>query len=119
MAGEPRIPARADGAVAVLPQSARKRADARRLLPSGRAVVITLIVVALAAGVYLLARESSLFSLDTVDVRGAPPSVAGQVRAALAEFKGDSLVTLDGAAVERRLLGLPVVADAPLAVGPV
>jgi cell division septal protein FtsQ len=38
--------------------------------------------------------------------------VAGQVRAALSEFKGDSLVTLNGAAVVRRLDGLPVVADA-------
>jgi cell division protein FtsQ len=34
------------------------------------------------------------------------------VRAALADFKGDSLVTLNGAAVVRRLDGLPVVADA-------
>jgi cell division protein FtsQ len=113
VAGEPRIPARADAAVAVLPERAPKRnADVRRLLPSGRATVIALIVVALACGVYLLARESSLFALERVDVRGAPLSVAGQVRAALAEFKGSSLVTLDGAAVDRRLSALPVVAEA-------
>lgn len=113
MPGEARISARTEAAVAVLPRAApQRRIDVTRLLPSGRATVITLVVVALAAGVYLLARESSMFAVGTIDVRGAPPSVAGQVRAALAEFKGDSLVTLNGAAVVRRLEGLPVVAAA-------
>jgi cell division protein FtsQ len=83
-----------------------------RLLPSGRASVITLIVVVLAGAVYLLARETSLFAVQTIDVRGAPPPVAAQVRAALAPYKGTSLVTLDGAGVERRLDALPVVAEA-------
>jgi cell division protein FtsQ len=111
--GEPRIPARADAAVAVLPRPASKRrVDLVGLLPSSRAVAITLVVVALATGVYLLARESSLFAVDTIDVRGAPPPVAAQVRAALAPFKGASLVTLNGAGVEDRLAALPVVAHA-------
>ena len=89
-----------------------RRIDLARLVPSGRATIITLIVVALAAGLYVLARESSLFAVDTIDVRGASGSVAGQIRAALADFKNDSLVTLDGSAVERRLASLPVVASA-------
>jgi cell division protein FtsQ len=113
VAGETRIRARTDAAVAVLPRPVpRRRIDLARLIPSGRATVITLIVVALAGGVYLLARESSLFAVDTIDVRGAPPPVAAQVRAALAPYKGASLVTLDGAGVERRLDALPVVAEA-------
>ena len=113
MEGEPRISARADAAVAVLPRPApRRRIDLVRLLPGGRAVAITLVVVALAAGVYLLARESSLFAVGTIDVRGAPAPVAAQVREALAPFKGASLVTLDGAGVENRLAALPVVAHA-------
>lgn len=74
--------------------------------------MVTLVVVALASGVYLVARESSLFAVDTIDVRGAPPRVAGQVRAALAPFKGASLVTLDGPGVQRRLAALAVVAEA-------
>ncbi|MBA3718077.1 MAG: FtsQ-type POTRA domain-containing protein [Actinobacteria bacterium] len=86
--------------------------DLGRLLPNGRSVVITLIVASLACGVYLLARESSLFAVRTIDVRGAPSSVAGQVRAALAPFEGESLVTLDGVGVDRRLAALPVVAEA-------
>jgi cell division protein FtsQ len=111
--GEARIRARTDAAVAVFPRpEAKRRIDLARLVPSGRAPVITLVVVALAVGVYLLARESSLFAVETIDVRGASGSVAGRVRAALADFKNDSLVTLDGPAVERRLLALPIVAAA-------
>lgn len=113
MAGEPRTPARAEAAVAVLPRAPEKRrVDLSRLIPSSRAVVISLIVLAIAGGVYLIARETSLFAVQTIDVRGAPPSVAGQVRAALAQFQGNSLVTLDGAKVEETLSALPVVAAA-------
>jgi cell division septal protein FtsQ len=110
---ETRIRARADAAVAVLPRPASKRhVDLARLVPSGRATAITLAVVALAAGMYLIARGTSLFAVEALDVRGASADVAGQVRAALADFKGSNLVTLDGAAVERRLQALPVVAAA-------
>jgi len=97
--------------VAVLP-APKRRIELARLLPSGRPTAIALGVVALAAGVYLVARETSVFAVDTIDVRGAPPAIAGQVRAALADFKGGSLVTLNGAAVVRRLDRLPIVADA-------
>jgi cell division protein FtsQ len=111
--GEVRIPAGTDSAVAVLPRpETKRRIDLARIVPSGRATVITLIVIALATGAYLLARESSLFAVETIDVRGASGSIAGQIRAALADFENDSLVTLDGSAVERRLLSLPIVAAA-------
>jgi cell division protein FtsQ len=113
VAGEDRTRPRPDGAVAVFPRPVtRPRIDLARFIPSGRATVITLVVVALAAGVYLAARESPVFAVDTIDVRGAPRPVAAQVRAALAPYKGASLVTLDGAGVDRRLAALPVVAEA-------
>ena len=51
---------------------AKRRIDLAQLAPSGRATVITLIVVALAVGVYLLARESSLFAVETIDVDTLP-----------------------------------------------
>lgn len=91
---------------------ALRGADLSRLVPSGRSVAVGLALVAVAAGVYLLARESSLFALRTIEVRGAPPAVAARVRKALDAFIGDSLVTLDQAAVGRRLSELPVVASA-------
>lgn len=71
-----------------------------------------MVIAALGGGAYLLARESSLFAVQTIDVVGAPPSVAARVRAALEPFDGTSLVTLDGPAVQRRLAELPVVAAA-------
>ncbi len=113
MPGEARIPARTDSAVAVLPRTEpKRRIDLAQLVPSGRATVVTLVVVALAVGVYLLARESSLFAVETIDVRGASPSVTGQVRAALADFKERQPGHARRPAVERRLSALPVVAQA-------
>ena len=107
------IQVRPETAVAVLRQPApKRRIDLARLVPSGRATAITLAVVAVAVGVYLIARETSVFAVETIDVRGAPAEVARQVRAALADFKGSSLMTLDGAGVERRVASLPVVARA-------
>jgi cell division protein FtsQ len=45
-------------------------------------------------------------------VQGAPPTVEGQIRGALADDLGSSLVTLDGDDVVRRLEGLPTVVSA-------
>lgn len=50
-----------------------------------------------------------MFALRTVEVEGAPPAVAEQVRAALAHFSGSSLLALDGAGVERTVDDLPAV----------
>ena len=66
-----------------LPSGARAQDRAQAAVAEGRATAITLAVVALAAGVYLVARDL-MFAVDTIDVRGAPPSIAGQLRAALA-----------------------------------
>jgi cell division septal protein FtsQ len=69
-------------------------------------------VVAGLAAAYFVARETPLFALRTVDVRGAPPAIAGDVRRALEPLSGTTLVTLDTGDVERRLGHLPVVIDA-------
>jgi cell division protein FtsQ len=67
------------------------------------------LVAAAAGGAYGLARETSIFAVRSIDVRGAPPVVAGEVRGALASYRGRSLVGLDGAALERRVEALPTV----------
>jgi cell division protein FtsQ len=74
--------------------------------------MIALVIAVLGVGAYLLARESSLFAVQRVEVVGAPRSVAARVRHVLARFDGESLVTLDGGAVQRSLAELPVVAAA-------
>lgn len=113
MAAKPPRPARAETAVAVLPRpAAPRRVDLTRLLPSGRSAAIALLVAALGLGGYFLARESSLFVVQRIEVVGAPPAVAAQVRKALESFEGASLLTLDGTGVQRRLAELPEVAAA-------
>jgi cell division protein FtsQ len=113
VAAKPRNPPREEATVAVLPGPAKARQfELARLLPSGRSVVVAIVIAALGAGAYLLARESSLFAVQRIEVVGAPSSVAARVRGALAPFDGASLVTLDGPAVQRRLAELPVVASA-------
>jgi cell division protein FtsQ len=65
-----------------------------------------------AAGLYTLARETSMFAARSVDVRGASPLISKQVAAALRPFVGESLVSLDGAAVVSRLEQLPTIVSA-------
>jgi cell division protein FtsQ len=81
-------------------------------IPSARSLVVGFAIVAIGAGLYLAARETSMFALQTVEVRGAPPRLAAHVRAALQPLEGSSLVTFDEAEANRRLAALPEVAAA-------
>jgi cell division protein FtsQ len=69
-------------------------------------------ILACGLGGYLLARESSLFAIDRIEVQGGSPQVAGQVHEALASLVGRPLVGLDGSAVLRRVDALPTVVRA-------
>jgi cell division protein FtsQ len=94
------------------PRRGRQPAPALRWLPSTRSLLVGTGLLALAAGLYLLARESSLFAVRTIDVRGASPAVAAQVRSALEPLVGDSLVTFERQDADRRLATLADVAAA-------
>lgn len=59
-----------------------------------------------------MARETSMFAITRIEVKGAPPQVAGQVHQALAAFTGRSLVGLDGSAVLDKVDALPTVVSA-------
>jgi cell division protein FtsQ len=69
-------------------------------------------LVAIAAGAYLAARETSLFSLRTIDVEGVPAPLADRVRTTLAPLVGTSLVVFSSAAADRRLAAIPEIATA-------
>ena len=87
-------------------------ADPRRLtsyLRSTRSLLAAAALVALAAGGYAAARETSAFAVRTIEVEGAPAPVAAELRAALRELRGQSLVTLPGARVERLAERVPRV----------
>ena len=98
-------PARAN--VLALP---RRAAGDARLLPSGRSVLIGLALFAAAAGAYVAARETAVFAVQTVVVRGGSPAVKKQVRAALRPELGVSLLRIDGDVVARRVGPVPWVA---------
>ena len=80
-----------------------------RIAPSGRSVLIGLMLLALAVGSYLVARETSVFAVQTVDVRGGTPALRAQVRAALTPAVGKSLLRVDGNTVAHAVAPLPGV----------
>ncbi len=65
-----------------------------------------------AAGLYVVARETSLFSIDRIEVRGVPAGQAERIRAALQPLSGSSLVSFDATDGDRRLASVPIVASA-------
>jgi len=83
-----------------------------RIAPTRRSFAVGLVVLAVALGGYLIARETPLFAIDRVEVHGGSPRVAGQVRQALASFVGRPLVGLYGSAVLRTVDALPTVVSA-------
>lgn len=78
-------------------------------MPTGRTIALLFAALGLAIGLYLLARESSLFAVRTIEVEGAPPALTRKIDAVVAPFSGHSLVGLNRAAIERAVLGIPDV----------
>ena len=83
-----------------------------RFAPTRRSLAVGFGLLAVALGGYLLARETSLFAIDRIEVRGGSPQVARQVESALASLAGRPLVGLDGSAVLARVDALPTVVSA-------
>jgi len=80
-----------------------------RLAPSGRSVLIGLVIFTLAVGGYVAARETSIFAVRTIEIRGGDQSLQAQVKAALADEVGQSLMKIDGNSLDRRIAPLPGV----------
>ena len=88
--------ARTAEAVAPLPRRiSGERVDLSRLVPSGRSLGIAFLIALAAVGAWLGARETGVFAVRTVDVGGASPAVASDVRKALASTRGTSLLKVD------------------------
>lgn len=93
----------------VLPLRARARVDVLRFVPSGRSLLLGTAVILVAAALYAVARESSIFALQRIEVEGAPPELVAQVQTALRSYRGRSLVIVDGAMAEQNVDGLAAV----------
>jgi cell division protein FtsQ len=83
-----------------------------RRLPSRRSLLVAVALAAAGAALYTGARVTPVFAIRSIEVAGAPPPVAAHVRRALAPLRGESLLTLRGEDVERRVTALPEVAGA-------
>lgn len=90
----------------------RRGFDVLRFAPSGRSFAIGASVVLVAAGLYALARETSMFALRSIEVDGASPALAAQIRSELARLDGRSLVSLDAGSIGQRVDNLPGVRSA-------
>jgi cell division protein FtsQ len=88
------------------------RAWLARAAPTRRSLAVGLGMLAFALGAYLVARETSLFAINRIEVHGGSRPLAGQVRRALASFAGRPLVGLDGSAVLQKVDALPTVVSA-------
>jgi cell division protein FtsQ len=75
-------------------------------------ILAALLLVGAAVGAYFTARETALFALKRIEVEGAPPSVAAEIRSTLDEYRGESLVAFDVRQAARRLASVAEVADA-------
>jgi cell division protein FtsQ len=68
------------------------------------------VLIALAGGAYLIARETSIFAVQRIDVQGAPPALAARIRAALQPLAGSSLVSFSRSDADGRLSAIPQIA---------
>lgn len=118
MAVKARLPRSVARAEALVPpwRASRPQLHSRewgaRLAPTRRSLAIGLGILAFALGAYLIARETSLFAIDRIEVQGGSPRIASQVRGALGSLVGTPLVGLDGSAVLERVDALPTVVRA-------
>jgi cell division protein FtsQ len=70
---------------------------------------VGLLLLGLAVGAYVGARETSVFAVRTLEISGGSPSVQDEVRAALAPELGRSLVQIGGEEIARRIAPIPSV----------
>jgi cell division septal protein FtsQ len=77
--------------------------ELRACIPTGRSLLVALLILVAAGGAYAVARQTSIFAVRTLDVRGGTPAIRAQVRAALAGEVGKSLLRVGGSDIEQRL----------------
>jgi cell division protein FtsQ len=106
------------GEVAVVPFPQRRRLGApdlarvARLVPTGRALLVAGAALGAAGVLYLIARETPLFAVRSIEISGVRGAAAAHVREALQPLEGKNLLALHGSDVEGRLTAVPDVQSA-------
>jgi cell division protein FtsQ len=106
------------GGVAVVPFPQRRRLGApdlarlASLVPTRRALLLSGGALGAAGLLYLVARETPLFAVRSIEITGVRGAAAAHVRAALRPLEGKSLLALHGSDVEDRLAAVPEVQSA-------
>ena len=106
------------GGVAVVPFPQRRRLGApdlarlADLVPTGRALLVAGAALGAAGILYLVARETPIFAVRSIEISGVRGAAAAHVRAALRPLEGKSLLALHGSDVEGRLAAVPDVQSA-------
>jgi cell division septal protein FtsQ len=77
--------------------------------PSRTSIATGLALFVCAAAAFIGARETSVFAVDSIAVRGGTAAVRHDVRAALAPLRGRSLLDVDGVVVDSQLAHVPWV----------
>jgi cell division protein FtsQ len=80
-----------------------------QLTPSARSLVIGIVLALLAVGAYVGARNTSVFAVQTLDVRGGNDELRQQVRDALAGELGTSLLRVNSGVVASDVDPIPAV----------
>ena len=83
--------------------------ELRALLPTWRSLLIAAALIAGAGGLYLFARDTSLFAVRTIEVRGGTPRIRAQVRRALRDEEGRSLLRLGNGSLAAAIASVPEV----------
>jgi len=107
----PRPRARTSSVVVPFPKSATADAlDLGRLVPSSRSLLLAFAVLGGVLLSLVVARETPLFGVRSIEVTGASPWIQHQVERTLAGRRGDSLVSLDLDSARSDVASLPSVA---------
>lgn len=87
------------------------RLELAPFVPSGRSLLLAFAILGGVLLALVLARETSLFAVRSIEVTGASPGVDRQVSRALADRAGESLFGLDLEAARIDVAALPTVAS--------
>lgn len=89
-----------------------RRGNARTAIPALKPVAAGAGVAAFVLAVFLVARETSVFAVRTIDIHAGSPRVKAEVRRALEPELGKSLLRVDEGVLTRQLEALPDVVSA-------